>query len=252
MKSPKHCCAVVAAVVAAIYGAGLLALNSAPPERRFAPLTDAVMRAPAPPVAIVTGANVGIGYEAALEMVARGYTTVVASRSVERGQAAVAAMTAELERLGRLPANGARPVFIKLDLADFNSVVDFALEVRARFQLVHALVLNAGMNVAVGETLEQRTTRDGFEICMQVRRFSCIAAYRLFSSHLLEPRRQPARLLSHLLTPAGQLPGPRPADGPAAARAHAHSRLQRHPRRASSPRAACIAGAPIGCEGRRG
>lgn len=126
------------------------------------------MAAVDPPVAIVTGANIGIGYEAALELVALGYTTVVASRSAQRGQAAVDAMISDLERLGRLPANGAKPVFMKLDLADFSSVTQFALDVRNQFPRVHALVLNAGMNVAVGETLEQRTTRDGFEICMQV------------------------------------------------------------------------------------
>src|SRR5271163_4315875 len=44
------------------------------------------------PVALVTGANQGIGLQIAKELVARGFTVLVGSRNLERGEAAAAAV----------------------------------------------------------------------------------------------------------------------------------------------------------------
>ena len=106
------------------------------------------------PLAVVTGANTGVGFEAARALIARGYEVVVASRSIARGEAAV-------DTLGKNAA------FVQLDLANFSSVVTFALALRRADVRLDALVLNAGMNVRAGEPLEARRTIDGFEICFQ-------------------------------------------------------------------------------------
>jgi NAD(P)-dependent dehydrogenase (short-subunit alcohol dehydrogenase family) len=159
--------AVAAAVLATLYGAGFYALRQEPAVRRFPSISPALAAARVPPVAIITGANIGIGFEAALELVARGYQVVVASRSKERGEAASARINSELAARELLPANGAQAEFIKLDLADLSSVTAFATAFHRRHAHLHALVLNAGMNVKIGDALAARRTVDDYEICMQ-------------------------------------------------------------------------------------
>jgi NAD(P)-dependent dehydrogenase (short-subunit alcohol dehydrogenase family) len=103
-------------------------------------------------VAIVTGANSGLGRITALELARHGAKVVVASRNVAKGQATaeeIAAATA-----GR-PKPQARP----LDLARLDSVRAFADEFRG--QRVDLLVNNAGVMMT-----PHRTTTDGFELQM--------------------------------------------------------------------------------------
>ncbi|MFI2432028.1 oxidoreductase [Streptomyces sp. NPDC018693] len=100
-------------------------------------------------IAVVTGANAGIGYVTARELARKGARVVLACRSAERGRAAE-------ERLrGEVPS--ADVELRRLDLADLRSVRDFAAGFPyARLDL---LVNNAGvMAVPYG------TTSDGFEM----------------------------------------------------------------------------------------
>ena len=62
-------------------------------------------------VAVVTGGNGGIGLGMATGLAAAGAAVVVAARNAEKGEAAVAALT----------ASGARSVFVALDVADEGS-----------------------------------------------------------------------------------------------------------------------------------
>ncbi len=64
-------------------------------------------------VAIVTGANSGIGYATALELARKGATVIVAARSEQRGREAVARIEAE-------PIEG-DAIFMLLDLARWTS-----------------------------------------------------------------------------------------------------------------------------------
>ncbi|MFB4314570.1 oxidoreductase [Actinomadura sp. 21ATH] len=99
--------------------------------------------------AIVTGANSGIGYHAALELARHGASVVLACRSAERGQAAHdrirAAVPAADVELGIL------------DLADLSSVREFAARQEGR--PLDVLVNNAGVMA-----LPKRATADGFEM----------------------------------------------------------------------------------------
>jgi len=83
---------------------------------------------------VITGANSGIGREAARDLVARGATVVLAVRNPERGAAAAATMTGP-----------GRAVVHELDLADLDSVDLFAKTVTDTFEGLSALVCNAGV-----------------------------------------------------------------------------------------------------------
>ncbi|WP_018657748.1 oxidoreductase [Actinomadura flavalba] len=98
--------------------------------------------------AIVTGANSGIGYHAALQLARHGASVVLACRSPERGETA-------LKRV-RAAAPGCDAALAGLDLADLASVRAFAADQTAPLDL---LVNNAGVMA-----LPHRTTADGFEM----------------------------------------------------------------------------------------
>ena len=88
-------------------------------------------------VAIVTGANSGIGYEAAKALAVKGATVIVASRSRSRGEQAVASI--------RETAPGATVELMLLDLADLRSVKDFVTAFAERYDRLDLLINNAGV-----------------------------------------------------------------------------------------------------------
>ncbi|MEV1178088.1 oxidoreductase [Nonomuraea sp. NPDC049784] len=97
--------------------------------------------------AIVTGANSGIGLPTALELARHGARVVVAARSPEKGDAAVA------EILRAVP--GGQVEYGHLDLADLASVRRFAKGV----DKVDLLINNAGIGL-----ISRQETKDGFEM----------------------------------------------------------------------------------------
>jgi len=95
-------------------------------------------------VAVVTGANSGIGFHAARELAAHGAKVVLAVRDTEgKGAEAASRMTGDVE-------------VRKLDLADLASVRAFAQDFDGPIDL---LVNNAGVMAP-----PRRTTADGFEL----------------------------------------------------------------------------------------
>jgi NAD(P)-dependent dehydrogenase (short-subunit alcohol dehydrogenase family) len=103
-------------------------------------------------VALVTGANTGIGFHQALELARKGAHVLLASRDPERGRSARNAI------LGELPA--ASVELVALDLADLESVRRLADQLLDRGQGLDLLVNNAGV-MAVPH---RRTTAQGFEL----------------------------------------------------------------------------------------
>lgn len=102
-------------------------------------------------VAIVTGANTGTGYEATRGLLTRGAHVVLACRSPERAQTALAKLQAQ-----KLPGTA---VFEQLDLAALTSVGDFADRIRRRETPIDLLVNNAGVMVP-----PDARTAEGFEL----------------------------------------------------------------------------------------
>src|SRR5262249_47403008 len=100
---------------------------------------------------VVTGANSGLGYEAALELARKRATVVLACRNAESGREAAA-------RIG-VAAPGAAVEVLALDLASLASIRAFADAFRARHGALDVLINNAGVMA-----LPLRTTADGFEM----------------------------------------------------------------------------------------
>ena len=103
-------------------------------------------------LAIVTGANSGIGYQTARYLPRAGATVILACRSAAKGEAARAKIVAE---------NSAAKVEVRaLDVADLNSVRRFAAEFLGEGKALDLLINNAGV-MAIPE---RRTTPQGFEM----------------------------------------------------------------------------------------
>jgi NAD(P)-dependent dehydrogenase (short-subunit alcohol dehydrogenase family) len=100
-------------------------------------------------LAIVTGANSGLGRITARELARNGAEIVVASRNVEKGEEAAAEIAAV--------ATGPQPRVSELDLSSLESVRRFAGEHAER--PLDLLVNNAGVMMT-----PRRTTSDGFEL----------------------------------------------------------------------------------------
>ncbi|MEU1484000.1 oxidoreductase [Streptomyces sp. NPDC005752] len=121
-------------------------------------------------LAVVTGANSGIGYVTARELARRGAHVVLACRSHERGRAAV-------ERL-RTEVPGAHAEVRMLDLADSKSIRGFA-ESWSHDRL-DLLVNNAGVAM-----VPFSRTVDGFESQFGVNHLGTFALTGLLMPHLL-------------------------------------------------------------------
>lgn len=91
------------------------------------------------PLAIITGANTGLGFETARALSARGFDVLIASRNQENGKRAVAAI------LKTQP--GANVATLELDLSSMQSIEEFVEQTRARFGSWGLLVNNAGAKV---------------------------------------------------------------------------------------------------------
>lgn len=102
-------------------------------------------------VALVTGANSGIGYWTALHLGRAGAQVVLGCRSVERAGAALADLRAAVP--------GGRFEVLPLDLADLAAVRAAADEYRAQHDRLDLLVNNAGIALAPFSR-----TADGFEM----------------------------------------------------------------------------------------
>jgi len=102
-------------------------------------------------LAVVTGANTGLGLETARVLAARGASVVLAVRDTEKGKAAAARIA------GAAP--GANVMVQHLDLASLDSVRAAAGELRARHPRIDLLINNAGVMFT-----PQQATRDGFEL----------------------------------------------------------------------------------------
>jgi NAD(P)-dependent dehydrogenase (short-subunit alcohol dehydrogenase family) len=102
-------------------------------------------------VAVVTGANTGLGFEAAQVLAARGASVVLAVRNLEKGKEAAA-------RIGAA-APGASVTVQELDLASLDSVRAAASELRAAHPRIDLLICNAGVMYP-----PKQTTDDGFEL----------------------------------------------------------------------------------------
>jgi NAD(P)-dependent dehydrogenase (short-subunit alcohol dehydrogenase family) len=101
-------------------------------------------------VAVVTGANSGLGLVTARELARAGATVVLACRNTSKGEQAIDDVRAAVP--------SADLALEALDLADLDSVRDFASRIASGHDHLDLLVNNAGVMAP-----PRRTTKDGFE-----------------------------------------------------------------------------------------
>jgi NAD(P)-dependent dehydrogenase (short-subunit alcohol dehydrogenase family) len=102
-------------------------------------------------VAVVTGANSGLGLVVARELARKGALVVLACRNMEKGRGAHAEVAAA--------ASGPEPELEELDLASLASVRSFAERFKEKHGGLDLLVNNAGVMAP-----PRRHTEDGFEL----------------------------------------------------------------------------------------
>ena len=99
------------------------------------------------PVALVTGANQGIGHQIAKDLAARGLTVLVGSRGLERGEAAAREI-------------GVGAFALQLDVTDPASIKSAAERIRNKFGRLDVLIQNAAISNTKrlpGQSIEEHT-----------------------------------------------------------------------------------------------
>ena len=102
-------------------------------------------------VAVVTGANSGLGLVVARELARKGALVVLACRNMDKGRAALTDVAAA--------ASGPKPELEELDLASLTSVRSFADRFSQAHDGLDLLINNAGVMAS-----PRRHTADGFEL----------------------------------------------------------------------------------------
>ena len=124
-------------------------------------------------VAVVTGANAGLGLETAAVLAERGARVVVAVRDLGKGEKAVGEITR------RTP--NADVALQQLDLSSLASVRTAADELRAAYPRIDLLINNAGVMYP-----PKQTTADGFELQFGTNHLGHFALTGLLLDHLLQ------------------------------------------------------------------
>lgn len=102
-------------------------------------------------LALVTGANSGLGYHTALELARKGAHVILACRSIERARSALNQIQSQVA--------GANAEVLALDLASLASIRALVESVQQKYEHLHILINNAGV---MG--IPRRLTADGFEM----------------------------------------------------------------------------------------
>jgi protochlorophyllide reductase len=124
-------------------------------------------------VAIVTGANSGLGYETSLALAQKNATVIMACRNLKKGEAAL--------RDVRSKAPNASVELMQLDLGDLSSVRSFAEGFQSKYDRLDILINNAGIMA-----IPRSETKDGFETQFGVNHLGHFALTGLLINLLLK------------------------------------------------------------------
>lgn len=119
-------------------------------------------------IALITGANKGIGLETARQLAARGFTVLVGARDEARGRAAAQG----------LAVAGADAHFIALDVTDQRSIDLAAEQITRRFGKLDVLVNNAGTLAEPWNRPTSGVTTDELRTTFDINFFGLVAVTR--------------------------------------------------------------------------
>jgi NAD(P)-dependent dehydrogenase (short-subunit alcohol dehydrogenase family) len=131
--------------------------------------------------ALITGANKGIGFETARQLLQNGYYVYLGSRTLENGQASVAKLNAE--GLDQVEA-------IILDVTDQRSVKAAREEIGSKTESLDVLINNAGINGGVPQSSLEATI-DQFKTVFETNLYGVVRVTQAFIDLLkksTEPR----------------------------------------------------------------
>jgi NAD(P)-dependent dehydrogenase (short-subunit alcohol dehydrogenase family) len=105
-------------------------------------------------IALITGANQGVGFQVAKELVANGVTVYLGSRNLERGEAAASEI-------------GPGAIALQIDVTDGESIAAAAERIRSDHSRLDLLVNNAGISNArrsadAGEEQDRKTLMEDY------------------------------------------------------------------------------------------
>ena len=120
---------------------------------------------------IITGASSGLGKFTALELVSKGAQVIFACRNEEKTK----------KIFEEIKENKHLAIFEKIDLASFQSVINFAERVKQNYPKIDILMNNAGNAVD-----QFRITEDGFESCIEGNVLGHIVLTYLLIDHMNE------------------------------------------------------------------
>ncbi|KWX71880.1 SDR family NAD(P)-dependent oxidoreductase [Paenibacillus jilunlii] len=108
-------------------------------------------------IALVTGANKGIGLEIARQLGEAGWKVLLGARSIGRGEAAVAELTSQ----------GLDVEFLQIDMTNLESIEQAAGTIHNNYAELTLLINNAGMPGAFSSSFsntQEEHLRDAFEV----------------------------------------------------------------------------------------
>lgn len=109
-------------------------------------------------IALITGANKGIGLETARQLGKQGITVIIGARDASRGSTAAAGLKSE----------GIDARVVRLDVTDHTSISAAAQQIEKEFGRLDILINNAGMLNYAGEatpsTVPMATLRETFDL----------------------------------------------------------------------------------------
>lgn len=142
-------------------------------------------------IALVTGANKGIGFEISRQLKAAGVTIIVGARNGERGKTAATALSSVDEQVA----------FIQIDVTDAASIGAAAAEIEVRHGRLDILINNAG----IVDAADGPPSVSDIDAVRRLMETNFIGALSVTQAMLPLLRRAPAARIVNLSTTLGSL-----------------------------------------------
>ncbi|EEG77073.1 SDR family NAD(P)-dependent oxidoreductase [Dethiobacter alkaliphilus] len=164
-----------------------------------------------PKIAVVTGANSGIGFETAKELAAQDYYVVMVCRNLNKAARSAQIITQQ---------TGAAVDIMQADLASFASIHNFAQNYLNRYDRLDILINNAGL---YSDSPQQ--TEDGYELTMGVNFLGTYLLTRLLLPALLKTEKSRIVNIASRAGFYGKINLAKPFHGPHGFRGYSASKL---------------------------